>query len=67
MPDRPMSSTRVRERPEKRDDQLRALIEHCTSAQTIADGLGEKFLAYMLAMTIQAARGTLDAREAAGS
>ena len=67
MPDRPLSSTRVRERWEKRDDQLRALIEHCTAAKTIADGQGEKFLAYMLAMTLQAARGTLEAGEASGA
>ncbi len=66
MPDRPLSSTRIQEHSEERNDQLRALIEHCTAAQTIADVQGEKFLAYMLAMTIQAARGTLDAREAAG-
>ena len=42
-----------------RSNQLLALVEHCTAAQTVADRLGEKFLAYMLAMTIQEAKATL--------
>lgn len=37
-------------------EQLAQLLEHCVAAQTIADAQGERFLSYMLAMTIQAAR-----------
>lgn len=40
----------------RRSRQLDALLDHCLSAQVIADVQGEKFLSYMLAMTIQAAR-----------
>ena len=43
----------------RRVKQFEALIEHCTAAQIIADGEGDRFLSYMLAMTIQAARGAM--------
>ena len=46
----------------KRVDQLVTLIDHCTAAQAIADAQGDKFLSYMLAMTIQAARGAMRPR-----
>ena len=46
----------------RRLDQLGTLVDHCTSAQAIADAQGDKFLSYMLAMTIQAARGAMKPR-----
>lgn len=46
----------------KRVDQLEKLVDHCNAAQAIADAQGDKFLSYMLAMTIQAARGAMRLR-----
>ena len=46
----------------RRLDQLGTLVDHCTAAQAIADAQGDKFLSYMLAMTIQAARGAMQPR-----
>ena len=49
--------------PEKRRiEQLGARVNHCTAAQAIADAQGDKFLSYMLAMTIQAANGAMRPR-----
>lgn len=39
-----------------RVDQLVALVDHCTAAIEIAEATGDKFLVYMLSMTVQAAR-----------
>ena len=61
----PLSSVapRLGADPEKRRmEQLGALVDHCTAAQTIADAQGDKFLSYMLAMTIQAAQGSMRPR-----
>ncbi len=46
----------------RRLNQLGTLVDHCTAAQAIADAQGDKFLSYMLAMTIQAARGAMRPR-----
>ena len=46
----------------RRVDQLRTLVDHCTAAQAIAEAQDDKFLSYMLAMTIQAARGAMRPR-----
>ncbi len=37
-------------------DRLIEIVDHCTAARAIAEAAGDTFLAYMLAMTIQAAR-----------
>lgn len=49
--------------PEKRRiDELAALVDHCKAAQVIADAQGDRFLSYMLAMTIQAAQAAMRTR-----
>ncbi len=45
-----------------RGEQLGKLLDHCTAAQAIAEAQGEKFLAYMLAMTIEAVRAVRPSR-----
>lgn len=58
----PLSSVTPRvgaDSEKRRIEQLGALVDHCTAAQTIADAQGDKFLSYMLAMTLQAARGAM--------
>ena len=42
--------------PQGRIDRLVELVDHCSSAKDIAESIGDTFLAYMLAMAIQAAR-----------
>ena len=44
---------------ESRVQQMVALIDQCTAAKKTADALGEKFLAYLLAMTIQESRAAI--------
>ena len=46
----------------RRIDQLVTLVGHCTAAQAIADAQEDRFLSYMLAMTIQAARVVMHPR-----
>lgn len=36
-----------------------ALVDHCTAALAIAEARGDRFLMYMLSMTLQAARNHL--------
>ena len=55
-PRQPPAESVNRPRANGRESNLSALIEHCTAAQSIADAAGERFLSYMLSMTIQAAR-----------
>lgn len=43
-------------------DQLVALVDHCTAAKDIAESLNDTFLAYMVSMTIQAARREMRAK-----
>ena len=40
-------------------DQMIAIVDHCTAAKALADGISNRFLAYLLAMTIQEARTNL--------
>ena len=61
----PSSSVRSTGRGRQREAQIEALIDHCFNAKIIADAQDEKFLSYMLAMTIQAARGLLRIRDSA--
>lgn len=42
-----------------RIDHLVALVDHCKAAQDLSDALGDKFLSYLLAMTIQEAQGAM--------
>ena len=42
-----------------RSERLVAIVDHCATAKALADGIGDKFLAYLLAMTIQEARANL--------
>ena len=42
-----------------RTQQIAAIVDHCTTAKALAEDAGNKFLAYMLAMTIQEARSAL--------
>ena len=42
-----------------RTETLVAIIDHCGAAKTLADQVGNRFLAYLLAMTIQEARSNL--------
>lgn len=39
-------------------DQFKTIVEHCEAAQAIAEAQGDRFLSYMLAMTIQAAQAS---------
>ena len=41
-------------------DQLAAILDHCTQAKALAEAIGDRFLAYMLAMTIQEASGQME-------
>ena len=43
----------------RRTEQLVDAIDHCAAAKDIADGLGDRFLAYLLAMAIQEARAAI--------
>jgi hypothetical protein len=42
-----------------RVELLVELIDHCTAAKDQADGLGEKFLSYLLAMALQESRAAI--------
>ena len=42
-----------------RTESLVAIVDHCAVAETLADKAGYKFLAYLLAMTIQEARSNI--------
>ena len=42
-----------------RVDRFVEIIDHCAAAQEAADGLGEKFLSYLLAMAIQESRAAV--------
>lgn len=55
----PVASITIDSPEKQRKDQLNKLLDHCAAAQAIADVQGDKFLSYMLAMTIQAARGSM--------
>ena len=43
----------------RRTESLVAIVNHCAAAKTMADQAGNKFLAYLLAMTLQEARTNL--------
>lgn len=47
------------DRPKGGADELGAILDHCTRAQRLAEASGERFLAYLLAMTVEEARGLL--------
>jgi hypothetical protein len=49
----------ARAKPTSPVERLMIAINHCRSAKVIADDLGESFLAYMLAMTLEDAQATL--------
>lgn len=53
------SSSAQAPRSPARTDRIVEIIDQCVSAKAIADKLGEKFLAYLLAMAIQEARASL--------
>ena len=42
-----------------RQDDIRRIVEHCTAARTLAEGLDRRFLAYLIGMAIQDAAGSL--------
>ena len=54
-PDRPTGGIAL----PRRDKQLMSIVDHCTVAKTLADQIGDKFLSYLLAMSIQEASGRL--------
>ncbi len=53
----PSSAVSVREK--RRVDRLAETIDQCSAAKDAADVLGEKFLAYLLAMAIEEARAAM--------
>jgi hypothetical protein len=42
-----------------RTDRVVAIIDHCAAAKALADEIGNRFLAYLLAMTVQEAQSSL--------
>ena len=46
-----------------RVDRLVELVDHCTSAMSIAEAMGDTFLVYMLSMSIMAARVEMRPKE----
>ncbi len=59
MHDRPSSAARPdRQAPieQSRIDRLVQYADHCEAAKAIAEAMGDTFLAYMMSMSIQAAR-----------
>ncbi len=53
------STAGIKAADKSRVDKLVALIDHCAVAKEGADGLGEKFLSYLLAMAIQESRAAI--------
>ena len=45
----------------RRIDRLAEIVDQCTDAKRIADQLGDRFLAYLLAMAIQETRNAMRA------
>lgn len=43
----------------RRIDRLAEIVDHCTDAKRTADLLGDRFLAYLLAMAIQETRNAM--------
>lgn len=43
----------------RRIDRLAEIVDQCTDAKTTADELGDRFLAYLLAMAIQETRNAM--------
>lgn len=43
-----------------RGDHIKVFLDHCIAAKKVADDRNEKFLSYMLSMTIEEARASID-------
>ena len=53
----PSSEFRDPQTPDvRRVDRLAEVVDHCTASKLVAEELGDRFLAYLLAMAIQEAR-----------
>ena len=51
----------------RRIDRLAEIVDRCTDAKAIADALGDRFLAYLLAMAIQETRNAMRVEVTAAS